>query len=241
MELRFNHPEFEDEVRTELGIFDRPITEEDVLSVLHLDLCNFDFCDEDIATLSLFKNLKHLDVNMWHSTPDFWYAFPHMEDLYVCVGDDFDFSSFQNMKELLYLFVSGGDYSDVDYLNLEALLSLERLREVHLHEFGSVDLFPLASMPQLRELGVHYANKVHNIDIIGSLSQLEDLRLTGLYVESLDFLDQLPGHIRLEMCGIHVYGDVDPQKWKRFTEHDICEISVKDKPYAYIDLSALDD
>ena len=241
MELQFNHPEFEDEVRTELGIFDRPITEEDVLSVLHLDLSNFDFCDEDIATLSLFKNLKHLDVNMWHSTPDFWHGFPHMEDLYVCVGDDFDFSSFQNMKELSYLFVSGGDYSDVDYLNLEALLSLERLREVHLHEFGSVDLFPLTSMPQLRELGVHYANKVHNIDIIGLLSQLEELRLTGLYVDSLNFLDRLPDHIRLEMCGIHVYSGVDPQKWKRFAEHDICEISIKDKPYEYIDLSALDD
>ena len=239
MELQFNHPEFEEEVRTELGIFDRPIIAEDVLLVSHLDLSNFDFCIEDMDTLSLFKNLKHLDVNMWHSTPNFWYAFPHMEDLYVCVGDDFDFSSFQNMKELSYLFVSGGDYSDVDYLNLEALLSLERLREVHLHEFGSVDLLPLTSMPQLRELGLHYANKVHNIDIIGSLSQLEELRLTGLYVESLDFLDQLPGHIRLEMCGIHVYGGVDPQRWKRFAERDICEISVKDKPYEYIDLSVL--
>ena len=56
-----------------------------------------------------------------------------MEALYVCVGDDFDFASFQNMKELSYLFVSGGDYSGVDYLNLEALLPLEKLRELRLH------------------------------------------------------------------------------------------------------------
>ena len=61
------------------------------------------------------------------------------------------------------------------------------------------------------------------------------------FVDSLDFLDRLPDHVRLEMCGIHVYDDVDPQKWKRFAERDICEISIKDKPYEYIDLSALDD
>lgn len=241
MELQFNHPEFEHEVRTELGIFNRPITEEDGLLVSHLDLSNFDFRTEDKETLSLFKKLKHLDVNMWHSTPDFWYTFPHIEDLYMCVGDDCDFASFQNMKDLSYLFVSGGDYSDIDYLNLEALLPLEKLRELHLHEFGSVDLLPLASMPQLRELGLHYANKIHNIDVVGGLSQLEELRLTGLYVDSLDFLDRLPDHVRLEMCGIHVYDGVDPQKWKRFAERDICEISIKDKPYEYIDLSALDD
>ena len=241
MELQFNHPEFEDEVRTELGIFDRPITEEDALLVSHLDLSNFDFRTEDMETLLFFKNLKNLDANMWHSTPEFWHNFQHIEELYVCVGNDFDFSSFQNMKNLSYLFVSGGDYSGVVYLNLEALLPLEKLRELHLHEFGSVDLLPLASMPQLRELGLHYANKIHNIDVVGDLSQLEELRLTGLYVDSLDFLDRLPDHVRLEMCGIHIYDGVDPQKWKRFTEHDICEISVKDKPYAYIDLSALDD
>lgn len=241
MELQFYHPEFEEEVRTQLEILDRPITEEDVLSVLRLDLSNFDFPAEDMKTLSFFKNLKALDINIRHSTPDFWLNFPHMEDLYACVGDDFDFTSFQNMKELSYLFVSGGDYSNIDYLHLESLLPLEKLREVHLHKFGSVDLLPLSSMPQLRELGVHYANKVHNINIIGLLSQLEELRLMGLDVESLDFLDQLPGHIRLEMCSIHVYCGVEPLKWKRFVEHDICEISVNDKPYEYIDLSALDD
>ena len=241
MVLQFHHREFEEQVRTELGIFDRPITEEDALLVSHLDLSNFSFCIEDMETLSVFKNLRDLDVDMWHSTPEFWHNFPHMEYLYVCVGDDFDFASFQSMKELTYLFVSGGDDSGVDYLHLEALLPLEKLQELHLHEFGSVDLLPLASMPQLRELGVYYADRIWNIDIIGSLSQLEELQLTGLYVDSLDFLDRLPDHIRLDLCGIHVYGGVDPLKWKRFTERDICEISVNDKDYIYIDLSMLDD
>lgn len=239
MDLQFDHPEFEEEVRTELNVFDRPITEKDALLVSHLDLSNFDFRIEDMEILSLFKNLRNLDVNMWHSAPEFWRNFPHMEELYVCVGDDFDFASFQNMKELSYLFVSGGDYSHVDFLNLEALLPLEKLQEVQLHEFGSIDLLPFASMPQLRQLGVHYADKLHNFEIIGTLSQLKELRLTGLDVESLDFLDQLPNHVRLDMCGIHVYDGVDPQKWRRFAEYDICEISVGKHPFEYIDLSEL--
>ena len=53
------------------------------------------------------------------------------------------------------------------------------------------------------------------------------------------FLDTLPDTLRLEMCGNHVYGGVDATKWKRFAEHDICEISVGDQPFAYIDLSVL--
>jgi hypothetical protein len=36
------------------------------------------------------------------------------------------------------------------------------------------------------------------------------------------------------------YSGVDPTKWKRFSEHDICEISVGDEPFGYIGLSALD-
>ena len=51
IELQFDHPEFEYEVRKELEIFDRPITDEDALSVLHLDLSNFDFCIEDLEEL----------------------------------------------------------------------------------------------------------------------------------------------------------------------------------------------
>ena len=239
MELHFYHPEFEAEVRTQLGTFHRPVTEEDVMSATHLDLSNFDFLCEDMPTLSLFKNLKSLEINIRHTTPEFWHTFSHMEKLYVCLGDDFDFISFANMKKLSYLFVSGGDYSSIDFVNLDALIPLKKLCELQLHEFGSVDILPLASMPQLRDFGILYANKVHNIDVIGTLSQLETLTLTGLYVDNLDFLDRLPDYIRLEMCGNHVYSGVDPQKWKRFSERDICEISVSDKPYEHIDLSIL--
>lgn len=80
---------------------------------------------------------------------------------------------------------------------------------------------------------------MRNIEIIGMLSQLQALCLIDLRLESLDFLNQLPDHVRIELCGIHVYNGVDPLKWKRFAEYDICEISVKDHPFQNIDLSVL--
>lgn len=238
MVLCFNHSEFEEEVRIAAGIFDRPITEEDVLHVTRLDLSNFDFLPEDMDTLSTFHNLKALDINIGQTHPSFWHSFVYMEDLcVVCWGDCFDFISFRKMTKLTSLTVSGGDYSGINYLNLDALIPLEHLRYLQLHEFGSIDLLPLASMPQLREFELRYANNPINIDVIGSLSQLEALTIDGLYVKDLNFLDSLPDQLQLEMCGNHVHGGVDPRKWKRFAKHDICEISVQDSPFEYIDLS----
>ena len=143
------------------------------------------------------------------------------------------------MPNLASLCVSGGDLSSINYLHLEALAELKNLCALELHEFGSVDLTPLGTMPQLKAFALRYAKKIENIDTIGNMKQLEELVLDGLYIESLDFLDGLPTSTKLEMCGNHVYGGVDVRKWLRFTNRDICEISVEDRPYEHIDLSLL--
>lgn len=242
MELQFSHPEFKKEVRTQLGIFDRPLTEEDALTVEQLDLSNFDFQSTDRDTLALCKNLKSLAIEIGAAPPSFWHNFTELEDLLViCWGDRFDFKSFERMKNLRCLTVSGGDYSDIDYVNLDALIPLEKLSYLELHEFGSVDLLALASMPQLKEFSLRYANEVEHLNVIGTLPQLTALTLHGLHVTDLAFLDSLPSHLQLEMCGIHVYGTVAPEKWKRFAKRDICEISAGDNPYACINLACLED
>ena len=43
MNLTFNHPEFEQEVRERLNIFDRELTVADAMLVKELDFTNFDF------------------------------------------------------------------------------------------------------------------------------------------------------------------------------------------------------
>lgn len=242
MELSFCHWEFEQEVRKRVNVFDRAITTEDALSVIELDLINFNFREEDIDALLHFTNLKRLGINLGKQSSFFWDHFQKMEDLYWCCwGDEIDFTSFSNMRHLRWLCVSGGDYSDIAFKKLEALIPLQNLTYLQLHEFGPVDLGPLEKMQQLTSFELRYSDNVKGIDAIGKMSWLKELVLDGLYVENLDFLDALPNNVDLEMSGIKVCGQekIDVEKWKRFKKHDICEIEVKDKCWTYIDLSAL--
>lgn len=240
MELTFCHPEFECEVREQLGIFDRPLTDADARNVRSLDLTNFSFSLEDLDTLSRFTELTDLGIEMHIVSSSFWRSFSKMQDLYLCCwGGPVDFDSFRKMEDLKSLWVSGGDLSDIDFLNLNALTNLKKLRILGLHEFGTVDLAPLREMPQLRIFYLGWAKKVIDIETIGTMTQLNELKLNGLYVDDLDFLYMLPDTLQLEMCGNHVYGGVDPAKWNRFSKHNISEISVGDYKFDHIDLSAL--
>ena len=244
MKLTFCHSEFEQEVRERLNVFDRELTNADALLVKELDLTNFDFKDEDIETLFLFANLTSLSINIGEQNTFFWSHFSNLKDLYWrCWGFEIDFAVFSNMKGLTSLMVSGGDYSNIEFIGLDALIQLNHLDELILHEFGPVDLSPLEKMPQLRHFALLYTDSVKNTETIGKLHWLEKLDLCGLYLDNLDFLDSLPDGIELEMCGIQIYGqkEVDVLKWKRFKKHDICEIEVKDLYWEYVDLSALAD
>ena len=243
MGLTFYHPEFEQEVRKSLNIFDRDITEKDALSVSELDLSNFDFKDEDVETLFLFSNLISLSINIGERDSFFWSHFPKLQDLHWCCwGSEIDFAVFSNMSDLSSLAVSGGDYSDIKFKGLDSLITLNRLEVLSLHEFGPVDLMPLENMTQLKHFYLLYTNSAQNIETIGKMYWLESLTLCGLYVDNLDFLDSLPDNVELDLCGIEIYGrkKVDVLKWKRFINREICEISVKDPYWDYVDLSALE-
>ena len=143
------------------------------------------------------------------------------------------------LKVILFAFMEYGIRSlrDIEKLcrnDIRFMYLLDGMKVPSFATFGNFIRNELtASIEQIfREIN-HYS--------IGSMKQLEVLCLTGLYVKNLDFLDLLPDHVQLEMCGIHVYDGVDPKKWRRFAEHDICEISVNDKLHEYIDLYVLDN
>lgn len=242
MDLIFQHPEFEAEVRARLDIWDRPLTKEDALLVSVLELNNFRFQKGDLETLFNFTNLTELAINTGKLDHDFWEHFPKLKDIYwSCWAGTVDFECFRTMYELWSLVVTGGDWSSAEFKNIEALLDLRQLKILVLHEFGAVDVGPVGMMTQLEGLAIEYARKVENIDAIGKLSQLEELVLTGLTVDNLDFLNNMPDDMKLDICGIHVREEVDVSKWKRFTSRDVSEISANDRPFEYIDLSALSD
>lgn len=243
MELLFHNFEFEHEVRERLNIFDRAITETDALLVTELDLSNFNTDENEIDTLIHFKNLKTLALEMKNIGSSFWRNFPKLEDLvWITWNGPIDFSVFSNMKNLVRLTVSGGDYSSIAFENLDALIPLKNLGYLELHEFGSVDLAPLAFMKQLKSLAVRYSHKVCNITVIATMTQLEQLTLEGLSVDNMDFLDTLPDNIELELCGIQIPSreSINIEKWKRFTNKNICEIEIE-KSWEYLNLSSLND
>ena len=62
MNLTFNHPEFEQEVRERLNIFDRELTVADAMLVKELDFTNFDFKDEDIDCSRYSLSTKAADA-----------------------------------------------------------------------------------------------------------------------------------------------------------------------------------
>ena len=79
MDLLFHNSEFEKEVRKQLNIFNRAITDADALLVNELDL-TLDY-DIDLPTLLHFKNLKSLTLEMGYQDDKLWENFPKLEDL----------------------------------------------------------------------------------------------------------------------------------------------------------------
>ena len=230
MELSFRNPKFENEIRNQLNIFDRAITDNDALLITELDLTCFCMENEDLDLLIYFKNLTDLSLETGNKNILFGNSFPKLESLLWITGrSSVDFSIFSGMKNLTDLTVSGGDYSNITFENLDALISLQKLRELELHEFGASDFAPLKEMKQLKFLSVCYSDKVKNIEAIGAMTHLEKLTLVGLTVEHLDFLDTLPDHIKMEMCDIQISSPetVDVKKWNRVPNRDIGEIKIK--------------
>ena len=226
-ELKFYHPEFEQVVRQELLISDRAITDEDALNVFDLDCSNFTFDSRDYEALSAFKNLDWLTINTRADELDFLKALPLLEELNLETwggNNTVDFNHFSHLAHLRELFVSGGDVSSIDYKNLEGLTKLEKLESLTLHEFGTVDLRPLRSMPWLKGLYCGYANEVFDIEAIATLSNLEALTLIDVEMDNLEFLDSFPDSLVIELCGLRVKKGIDHSKLARFVEGEFEEI-----------------
>ena len=226
-ELKFYHREFEMVVREELLIKDRPITDEDALNVFDLDFSNFTFDSRDYEALSAFKNLDWLVINTRADDLSFLRDLPLLEELVLETwggNNAVDFTCFSHLEHLRELTVSGGDVSSIDFKNLEALHSLKNLTSLTLHEFGTVDLRPLRSMPWLTGLYCGYANEVYDIEAIATLPHLEALTLIDIEMDNLDFLDVFPDSLVICMTGLKVRQGVNYDKLKRFYEGDFDEL-----------------
>ena len=228
--LEFYNQKFEDVVRNELLIYDRPITDEDALLAYDLDCSEFTFDIEDCETLCAFKNLDWLSINVSFEDLSFFKSLPNLEELTMDFYQSFfDCSYLSSLQHLRSLAVSGGDLSGFEFLNFNALSQLYELEDLSLHEFGSVDLSALKDMTQLTGFFCGYADKVANIDAISYLTKLEGLTLIDIKIDNLDFLDTLSNDLILNLCGVEVAGNVDMNKLTRFRECSLDESIINGK------------
>ncbi|MBQ8717199.1 MAG: hypothetical protein IJY43_05095 [Clostridia bacterium] len=226
-ELYFCHQEFERTVREALSIYDRPLTDADVAAITELDCSNFSFSSEDLDVLSCFQALRDLTINTNADDLSFLQKMSELEHLDMeCWSQKnaFDLRALSHLHKLKYLFISGGDISDMDLLHSEALVGLRELEDLCFHEFGTVDLQPLRHMPWIRTFFCGWANSVKHVEAIGTLQKLKELTLISFAMKDLDFLDALPSDLELELCSLGVEKGIPYEKLKRFYKGNFDEI-----------------
>ena len=237
-ELTFIDPRFESTVRDQLDIYDRPIFGSDVLKVGFLDCSNFTFRETaDLPTLMLFRNLHTLHLEIAADDFSFLRAFPKLTELSICCVNQtfFDVRSLTHLDSLHDLFLCADPGYSIELRHLDALPTLKNLRDLSLHDVGSIDLAPLCEMPWLEYFSCCYAAEVKNIDAIGHLTDLKSLSLVDLAVDDLSFLDLLPDKMELTACGLEIKNGFERQRLTRFLEHDISEITVNGNEVLYED------
>ena len=226
-ELCFCHQEFEYVVREILSIHDRPLTDADVAAITELDCSNFSFRAEDLGVLSCFEGLRDLTININADDLSFLRKMPKLERLDIecwSLKEGLDLRALSHLHRLRYLFISGGDISDMDILHTEALVGLRELESLGFHEFGTVDLQPFGQMSWLKIFLCGWANSVKHVEAIGMLQNLKELTLIYLAMKDLDFLDTLPSDMELELCSLGVEKGIPYEKLKRFYKGNFDEI-----------------
>lgn len=226
-ELTFHNKWLENEIRKSLKVYDGPITDEDALKVTFLDLSQVNLEYEDSNTLTEFKNLEELNVVVQFEDMSFLSKFNKIKTLDIEFAMSyFDVKYLVTLKELEEVFISGGLRSNFIFVNFECIAQLPKLKLLHLHEFGSVDLAILKEMPYLTTFFCGYAEEVKNIDAISYLHNLEDLTLIDVTIQNLELFRPLKDEMHLDICGLNIIEDVDLNELSRFRECEVCENTV---------------
>ena len=231
-EIKFNNRFFEAEIRKNLNRSEGPVFDEDLKAIPAI-LYEWDPWGDDTELLYELSGLKELVVET-NSIPLFLKNMPNLEDLDVTFwgSREFDFKWVNYLKKLKSLCISGGDYSSINLINEKAILNLHELKDIVLHEFGSVDLEFLKDMKQLTSFYCGYANDVLNVDSIGHLQNLKELTLIDIPVNNLEFLNAFDDNLEVEMCALWLpegFNESKLDNLKRFKYCDVCELKIGKK------------
>lgn len=226
--ITFHNNGFETSVRKALGKMSGEITSDDLLNIREI-IVEWGADDEEIEILKKCHNLEILDIQTDKSNLEFLSSFTHLKELYLESADDIDFNNLICLRELYRLCASGVLFSDIKFNNTEALELLPELKDLSLCDFGQCNLRFLRWLPDLKLFCCGWANEIFSADSIAYLKILEHLDLVDISVDNLDFLDELPDSLSLELCAVDVRDGFDSEKLQRFRELDVCEMLVGGK------------
>lgn len=155
---------------------------EDVLRVEKLHICLMPVCFPDNVTLKYRKDLKRRWMELLPTLSNV----KHL-NLKSRI-DQAEFEVICNMPNLESLYFWSSTATDIN-----ALSKLSRLTSLGLDSFSRLtDVSPILSLPQLEALYICNSYKIENLDIIGRMTRLSVLGLTGeitapktLYLPSL--------------------------------------------------------
>lgn len=231
-EIRFKNRYFEAAIRKQINRNEGAVFDEDLKAVTDI-YYEWDPWGDDTELLYELSGLKVLHVET-NRIPLFLKNMPNLEVLELTFWGSqvFDFKWVNYLEKLKSLCISGGDHSSINLINETAILNLHELKDIVLHEFGSVDLEFLKDLNQLTSFYCGYANDVLNIDTIAYLQNLKELTLIDIPVNDLEFLNAFDDNLEVELCALWLpegFNESKLEKLKRFKHCDVCELKIGKK------------
>lgn len=198
-EIQFECAIIEEYVRRELGLAEG--TKIDGEKLEQIETLKIGFVEEceplNLAgDLQHFTNIKVLQVYVDPELSkeiildyDVWGIHGELQTLEELYIRDFyldDISFVSNFKELKRLYIPETSVSDISILR-------EMTQLTHLSLYGTQvrDITPLTKLTELKELSLAYCDEIENIEIIASMTKMENLGLMGCGIEDISFLKDM--------------------------------------------------
>ncbi len=160
-----------------------------------IELCvaAYDITISSLESLSLLPNLKQLTIHvdeMDEPAIDFTPVtqLSKLEELSICYGKDkqIDLSFLEQMHTITELFLSFCKIEDFSFLE-----QMPQLQCLSLYETPIEDLAVLEKLPELVELSLSGNENAKHIEVVGTLTQLQDLEMKYCGIEDIGFLSGL--------------------------------------------------
>mgnify|MGYP000481523499 CR=1 FL=1 len=219
-EISFQDPTFEKAFRYVYDYTDnKPITQQDILSVKNLDLSATELYD--ISDIAMFKNIESLCLND-NSISDIsaLSGLTNLEHVELNNNGINDIGAFENLTQLTYIELDNNSISDITPLrklsNLELLFlddnyisdinvlgKLTKISILSLTGNCITEIEPLKNLSNLTRLSL-YDNDIGSIRVLGSLTELTQLYLGNTTIEGIDSLKKLKKLEILYLCNVGI-------------------------------------